>query len=108
MPLTPHTRFNLSQEKLWGSMPFRERRVLMVVLAQGTDNLFKVSDLTNLSALGSQITIHTCLNRLIESGHLKHSSNPGFGATKFITLTRTSKTLFIKLNRLFLRCGSLN
>lgn len=88
-------------------MPFSERRVLMIVLAHGTDNLFKVSVLTNLSALGSQVTIHTCLKRLIESGHLKHSLNQGYGATKFITLTRTSKILFIKLNELFLKCGSL-
>lgn len=106
MSLTPHTRFNVAKEKLWKDMPFRERRVLMAVLTQGSESLFKVSDLINLSALGSQATIHASLTSLIKSGHLKYSFISGFRHSKFISLTKTSSTLFSKLDTLFIACAT--
>lgn len=106
MPLTPHTLFSIAKEKLWKGMPFRERRVLMAVLANGPESLFKVTDLLKLSALGSQATIHVSLTNLIASGHLKYSSMPEFRHSKFISLTGISNTLFKKLNTLFIACAT--
>ena len=106
MHQTPHTLFSIAKEKLWKGMPFRERRVLMAVVAHGPDSLFKVTDLINFSALGSPATVHKALNNLIESGHLKHSITADFGRSKFITLSKSSNALFIKLDALFIACAT--
>ena len=103
MPLSPYVRFTVSKEKLWKGMPSRERRVLKAVLIHGPVNLLTVSGLISLSSLGSPLTIHICLKRLIESGHLKYSTNPIYGVCKFISLTTTSNILFRKLNTLMLK-----
>ena len=102
MHTTPYTRFSVAKEKLWNGMPFRDRLVLKAVLAQGSEDLFKVSDLMILQALGSPATIHSALMNLIGSGHLQQSTSPQSGRSKFISLTKTSNTLFKKLNNLLI------
>lgn len=106
MNSTPYARFTVAKENLWKKMLFRERQVLQAVLVNRSKNLFKVSDLIKLSALGSPATIHKALINLIESGHLKYCTMPGSDRSKFISLTKTSNTLFIKLNALFIACAT--
>ena len=105
MPLSPHTRFDIAKEKLWKSMALRDRRVLMAILAHGSDNPLIVSDVIIIPALGSQATIHHSLMSLVKSEHLKFSSSSEFGRSKFISLTNKSNILFKKLNKLFLACA---
>ena len=100
-----YTRFAVAKQKLWKGMPDRESRVLKAILAQDANNPLMVKDLIKISALGSRATIHAALTSLVNSGHLKHSTLHADGRSKFINLTPLSKTLFKKLNLLFLACA---
>jgi hypothetical protein len=105
MKLTPYTRFSVAKEKIWGNMPERERMVLRLISTQEIDSPLKVKELISIKALGSPASIHVALTCLIKSGHLKHSSLPDFGRSKFINLTPASTNLFKKLNTALLACA---
>jgi len=98
-------RFIIESEKIWKGLPERERRILIEIYGQDSEDPMRVMDIILRANLGSQATIHASLTRLQESGHLKLTSYKENGRTKFIALSPKSISLFNRLDKLLLVCS---
>jgi len=105
MTLSPYHRFAIEKEKLWKDLPERERRILVEILGQDTQNPMRVMDIILCANLGSQATIHASLTNLQKAGYLRYTSYKADGRSKFITLSPKSVSLFKRLDRLLVACS---
>jgi len=105
MKLRPYLNFIEKSAAVWGDLPHRNRLLLQAVLKNNSPGVLRVTDLIQMSEIGSQATVHAALTKLVKANLIKLTNLKIDNRSKEVSLTPKALAIFAKLDNLVKSCS---
>ena len=100
-----YLQFIEKSKAVWGDIPHRQQQLLQAVLKHNSPGIQRVTDLIQMSEIGSQATVHAALSQLVKAQLIKLTNLNSDNRSKQVNLTPKALAIFAKLDKLLQSCS---